>query len=151
MRVATGYGLLAIGRSLHGVVRGCIGSVTRASLVVAIFLVGIVLAGCFSEREATAPAEGVCTFPVDEGVPGSTLVVIRRFAFGPADVRVRAGERVTWVNCDTEAHTSTADAGQWASPLLAPGDAFTQTFPAVGDFSYHCEPHPFMTGRVVVE
>jgi plastocyanin len=109
------------------------------------------LAGCFSQREATAPVEGVCSFPVGEGVPGSTLVVIRGFAYGPLDVRVRVGDRVTWVNCDTDAHTSTADAGQWASPLLAPGDGFTQAFPSAGEFSYHCEPHPFMTGRVIVE
>jgi plastocyanin len=109
------------------------------------------LAGCFSQHEATAPVEGVCSFPVGEGVPGSTLVVIRGFAFGPLDVRVRAGERVTWVNCDTDAHTSTADAGEWASPLLAPGDGFTQAFLTTGEFSYHCEPHPFMTGRVIVE
>ncbi|MGH7508372.1 MAG: cupredoxin domain-containing protein [Gemmatimonadales bacterium] len=124
---------------------------TRAALVVTISLAAVVLAGCFSQRDATAPVEGVCSFPVGEGVPGSTLVVIRGFAFQPGDVRVRAGERVTWVNCDTDAHTSTADAGQWASPLLAPGDGFTQTFPAVGEFSYHCEPHPFMIGRVIVE
>lgn len=114
-------------------------------------LAGGALAGCFSEREATAPVEGICSLPVGEGVPGSTLVVIRGFAFGPVDVRVRVGERVTWVNCDTDAHTSTADAGAWASPLLAPGDAFTQAFPTAGEFTYHCEPHPFMTGRVIVE
>jgi plastocyanin len=108
-------------------------------------------AGCFSEREATAPIEGVCSLPVGEGVPGSTLVVIRGFAFTPADVRVRPGERVTWVNCDTDIHTSTADAGQWTSPVLAPGDGFTQTFATTGEFPYHCDPHPFMTARVVVE
>ena len=109
------------------------------------------LASCFSQREATAPIEGVCSFPVEEGVPGSTLVVIRGFAFGPGEVRVRAGQRVTWINCDTDAHTSTANAGAWASRLLAPGDAFTQIFGAPGEFLYHCEPHPFMTGRVIVE
>lgn len=114
-------------------------------------LAGGALAGCFSQHETTAPVAGVCSLPVGEGVPGSTLVVIRGFAFGPVDVRVRAGERVTWVNCDTDAHTSTADAGAWASPLLAPGDGFTQAFPAAGEFTYHCEPHPFMTGRVIVE
>ena len=114
-------------------------------------LVAAALAGCFSEREATAPVEGVCSFPVGEGVPGSTIVVIQKFAFGPADLRVRAGERVTWINCDTDSHTSTADGGQWASPLVAPGDAFTQTFSTIGEFTYHCEPHPFMTGRVIVE
>ena len=78
-------------------------------------------------------------------------MVIRRFAFGPAEVRVRVGERVTWINCDEDGHTSTADAGEWQSPLLAPGDAFTQSFDALGEFVYHCEPHPFMVGRVIVE
>jgi plastocyanin len=114
-------------------------------------LTSAALAACFSEHQATAPVEGVCSFPVGEGVPGSTIVVIQKFAFGPADVRVRAGERVTWINCDVDTHTSTADGGQWASPPLAPGTAFTQAFPGAGDFPYHCEPHPFMTGRVIVE
>jgi plastocyanin len=114
-------------------------------------LMSAALAGCFSEREATAPIEGVCSFPVGEDVPGSTIVVIQDFAFEPADVRVRAGDRVTWINCDTDSHTSTADGGQWASPLFAPGERFTQTFPTSGEFPYHCEPHPFMTGRVIVE
>jgi plastocyanin len=110
-----------------------------------------VLAGCFSERGATAPLDGECSFPVGDDIPGSTVVVIRRFAFGPSEVRVRAGERVTWINCDEDAHTSTADGGEWQSPFLSPGDAFTQTFEAQGEFAYHCEPHAFMLGRVVVE
>lgn len=110
------------------------------------------MVGCFSERgDTTAPGEGECRFPVDEVIPGSTVVVIRGFAFGPAEVRVRAGERVTWINCDVDSHTSTADGGEWASPLLAPGAAFTQEFPGAGEFAYHCDPHPFMTGRVIVE
>jgi plastocyanin len=108
-------------------------------------------AGCFSEHEATGTTEGVCSVNVGEGVPGSTVVFIRQFTFQPAEVRVRAGERVTWVNCDQDPHTSTADEGGWASPLLAPGDGFTQTFSAAGEFPYFCEPHPFMTGRVIVE
>lgn len=119
-------------------------------LAIGLWLVAA-LAGCFSEHEATAPIEGVCSLPVGEGVPGSTLVVIRRFVFTPTDLRIRPGERVTWVNCDQDAHTSTADGGQWTSPLLSPGDAFTETFTAVGEFPYHCEPHPFMTGRIIVE
>jgi plastocyanin len=109
------------------------------------------LPACFSEHEATGSVEGVCSIDVGEGVPGSTLVVIRQFTYGPTEVRVRAGERVTWINCDQDPHTSTADGGEWASPLLATGDGFTQTFSAVGEFAYHCDPHPFMTGRVIVE
>jgi plastocyanin len=121
------------------------------ALGVTVSLVLGVLAGCFSQREATAPAEGVCSFPLGEGVPGSTIVVIRDFTFEPADLRVRAGDRVTWINCDLDQHTSTADGGEWTSPLLSPGDGFTQAFPTAGEFSYRCEPHPFMTARVTVE
>lgn len=110
------------------------------------------VAGCFSERTTAAVGgEGECRFPVGTDIPGSTIVVIRRFAFEPAEVRVGVGERVTWVNCDEDAHTSTADGGEWASPLLVPGDAFTQVFETAGELPYHCEPHPFMQARVIVE
>lgn len=121
-----------------------------AALGAAVFLAGG-LAGCFSERSATAVEEGECRFPVGEGIPGSTVVVIRGFAFEPSEVRVKAGQRVTWVNCDETGHTSTADGGAWESPLIAPGDAFTRVFEGAGELPYHCEPHPFMTGRVIVE
>jgi plastocyanin len=121
------------------------------ALQVAVALALVVLAGCFSEHQATAPAEGVCSVSVGGDVPGSTLIVIRGFAFTPAETRVRVGDRVTWINCDDVQHTSTADGGQWSSPLISPGEAFTETFEAAGDFPYHCTPHPFMTGRVIVE
>ena len=112
---------------------------------------GLLLIGCFSEREGTAPIEGVCSVELGEGLPGSTVVVMRGFTFEPAEVRVSPGERITWINCDPDAHTSTADGGQWTSPLLASAGVFTATFPSPGEFPYHCEPHPFMTGRVIVE
>ena len=94
---------------------------------------------------------GLCNIELGEAFPGSTVVLIRSFTFDPFEVRVRPGERVTWINCDPEPHTSTADNGEWASPLLATGQAFTQTFATVGQFAYHCEPHPFMAGLVIVE
>ena len=119
------------------------------------FAAGVLLAAgvaaCFSDRSVAAVEEGECRFPTGTGVPGSRVIVIRGFAFEPAELRIAAGERVSWLNCDEVGHTSTADAEQWASPLLAPGDGFTQVFEAPGEFAYHCDPHPFMTGRVVVE
>ena len=121
-----------------------------AAVLATFAAVGLV-AGCFSEHQASTSVSGVCTIDLGEAFPGSTVVVISGFAFEPTEVRIRAGERVTWINCDTDAHTSSGDAGEWNSPLLAVGDAFTQTFAAAGEFSYHCEPHPFMLGRVVVE
>ena len=110
---------------------------------------------CFSERGSTSPtASAICSIPVGSQVPGSTLVIIRNFGFEPAAVTVRAGSTVTWVNCDDPgqpSHTSTADAGAWNSPTLAPGEAFSRAFDQAGDFAYHCEPHPFMTGSVSVQ
>jgi plastocyanin len=120
-------------------------------MIAAVAAVLALLAGCFSEHRAPTAAGGVCNVELGEAFPGSTVVLIQSFTFQPFEVRVRAGERVTWINCDQEAHTSTADNGEWASPLLAPGQAFTQTFATIGQFDYFCEPHPFMTGRVIVE
>ena len=128
-----------------------IGRRPLAGVALTILLGLLVVAGCFSQHEATAPAEGACSVSVGEGVPGSTLIVVRGFAFTPSEVTVRVGDRVTWINCDEIQHTSTADGGQWSSPLISSGEAFTETFQTAGDFPYHCEPHPFMTGRVIVQ
>ena len=113
------------------------------------------VAGCFSERTSGPSTDlTACTASLPSDAFGSTIVIIRDFAFTPAQVHVKAGTRVTWVNCGppgTDSHTSTADAGAWNSPLLAPGNTFTQSFPAVGVFPYHCIPHPGMLGTVTVE
>ncbi len=110
-------------------------------------------AACFSDRSATGPATGTCRLPIDETVPGSVVVPISNFAFQPAEVRIHAGQTVTWVNCEDDAtsHTSHANDETWSSPLLSPGTTFSHTFDQTGTFDYHCDPHPVMTGRVVVE
>jgi plastocyanin len=121
-------------------------------------LVGVILAGaCFSEHAPTAPSGGssdLCSVPLAPGVGGSTLVVIRSFAYQTSDIRITAGSTVTWVNCEpagTSPHTSTSDQGLWDSPMMATGEVFTRTFDTPGVFPYHCAPHPFMLGSVTVE
>jgi plastocyanin len=116
----------------------------------------VLLAACFSSKnpvDNNGPG-GECRFSSSGGVPGSTIVAIRNFAFAPAEIRIRANGTVTWVNCEdagAEAHTSTADQGEWSSASLASGDEFSHTFPQPGVYTYHCVPHPFMTATVVVE
>ena len=112
-------------------------------------------AACLSERSSGpgVDLEG-CNVQLPAEAFGSTIVVIRGFAFSPAQVSVAPGSKVTWVNCEsagTESHTSTADAGTWNSPLLAPGSTFTHQFNAAGAFPYHCQPHPGMVASVRVE
>jgi plastocyanin len=113
------------------------------------------VAGCFSEHSSGPGVDlAACTAQLPSEAFGSTIVIIRDFAFAPEQVRVRPGTKVTWVNCGapaTDSHTSTADAGSWTSPLLAPGETFTQEFATAGAFAYHCQPHPGMRGTVTVE
>lgn len=130
-------------------------TLNRRSLV-AIFLV-VALAACFSSKSPTENGNlaGECSFSPVSAVPGSSVIAIKNLLFTPAQVRIRAGASVTWINCEVvgaESHTSTADQqGLWSSPSLSSGASFTQTYPQPGTFTYHCVPHPFMTGTVVVE
>ena len=116
-------------------------------------LVGIGIA-CFSEHTPAGPDNSpLCSNAGGSVVNGSTLVIIRDFAFTTQNVQVQTGASVTWVNCESTpiSHTSTNNQAAWNSGLLAPGDAFTQSFNTPGVYSYHCEPHPFMTGTVTVQ
>ena len=118
-----------------------------------------VAGACFSERQATGPSgstAGNCTIPIDSPIIGATgaIIAIRNFGFHPQTVTVKAGTTVTWVNCETadvDAHTSTANSGEWDSPFLPPGAIYSHTFGQAGTFDYHCVPHPFMEGAVIVE
>lgn len=116
------------------------------------------VAACFSERSSGPGPDPIlegCSAQLPAEAFGSTIVRIQDFAFTPAQVRIRPGTKVTWVNCDPAgqpSHTSTADGGAWNSALLPPGATFTREFgAAVGAFPYHCEPHPGMRGTVTVE
>jgi plastocyanin len=125
------------------------------SIVVGAIVSCAILVACFSERTSgpSNTLEG-CNAQLPAEAFGSTIVIIRDFAFTPAQVQVRPGTKVTWVNCGAsgeDAHTSTADGGTWTSQLLAPGATFTREFPNAGAFPYHCQPHPQMTGSVTVE
>jgi amicyanin len=115
---------------------------------------------CFSERQpATGPPSGStgnCTIPINSPIVGATvaIVAIRNFGFHPQTLTVKSGTTVTWVNCEPQgidAHTTTSNTAVWDSPFLVPGETYSHTFEQAGSFDYHCEPHPFMEGAVVVQ
>ena len=110
---------------------------------------------CFSEHVATEPSDidirGICAGTAT--IP-ATVVIIRNFAFQPATITARSGDRLTWVNCESTAglgHTSTSDASGWRSGLITPLTSYSRTFDQAGSFPYHCEPHPSMKATVVVQ
>ena len=110
---------------------------------------------CFSEHAATGPEASVtCERAGLPPGPDTAFVIVRGFAFEPAELRVPRGTRIVWVNCEpagTAGHTTTADAETWDSPTLVPGAVFAAKMEDPGAHPYACRPHPFMRGSVVVE
>ncbi len=129
-------------------IRQIFGGVTAAGLLV-------LAAACFSERGTnTGPTADACAIDLEPDQFGSTVIAIRDFAFLPTPVRIKAGGKVTWLNCEDSgvpSHTASADGGAWQSGLLDPGATFTVTLTTPGTFAYHCEPHPFMQAAVIVD
>jgi len=83
--------------------------------------------------------------------------------FDPKEVRgtLSISNKVIWTNTDTTAHTVTTDTqyeDQISGPfnsmetgsLILPQQTFEFTFTKEGEFPYHCEPHPWMTGKVII-
>ena len=71
------------------------------------------------------------------GVPAYAAgvhVTIARYAFGPGDLMVTAGDTVTWTNQDAAGHDVTATSGPapFHSPPLAQGQSWTFTFTVPG-------------------
>lgn len=83
--------------------------------------------------------------------------------FEPKDIRGTLGidNKIIWTNVDTTAHTVTTDnqyTDQISGPfnsiesggLILPQKTYEFTFTKDGEYPYHCEPHPWMTGKVTI-
>jgi plastocyanin len=103
------------------------------------------------------PTQQPPTFPANSNVTivlGAALA--RDKAFDPNPVYVVANGTVTWNNKDTVVHTVTSGAGfsdpkmgkEFDSGLL--GGTFVHRFTGNGTFTYFCQIHPTMVGKVVV-
>ena len=100
--------------------------------------------------------------------PGSIQVLIvegsinidQEENFVPREPTVTLGvdNSVVWLSQDPILHTVTADPGSpddfgegaSRSNWLDLGDTFTFVFTSPGEFKYHCEPHPWMRGTIIV-
>jgi plastocyanin len=88
--------------------------------------------------------------------------------FVPNDIRAPMGlaNLVVWTNDDTTPHTVTTDDGyrdaysglfdsrerpqDEGGPFVMPGETYEFLFTKVGEYAYHCEPHPWMKGTIEV-
>ena len=76
-------------------------------------------------------------------------VKISDLAFAPAEITVRVGDIVEWVNDDFIDHTATATGADWDVTILT-GKSAQQQLTKAGMFDYFCRFHPNMTGKIRV-
>ncbi|MEX2155944.1 MAG: cupredoxin family copper-binding protein [Gemmatimonadales bacterium] len=109
------------------------------------FTIPFTLSRYFGKRRETA-RDGA----VGDASANARPAGIRGMAFAPNRIEIAAGATIRWTNTDMVVHTVTADDGSWDSGPIEPGATWHHTFATAGDYSFHCTPHPFMKGVLVV-
>src|SRR5262249_26055503 len=103
------------------------------------------------KRMLLLPLALVATLVVAAASGAATkMVQVTGEGFTPSAVTVSVGDSVTWHNADNANHQVVANDGSFASPVLKPGDTFTQTFNASGKTAYHDSLATKHTGSVTV-
>jgi plastocyanin len=120
------------------------------------FTIPLTLSRYFGRGAPPSPEVAQPTAP-GEAAPGpqaggrDTLRVdVQDFLFQPGRIEIAAGTTVVWTNSGQVAHTVTAEDGSFESGAIEPGKSRSLTFARPGTFPFHCTPHPFMRGVVVV-
>ncbi len=85
-----------------------------------------------------------------DGHATNHTVVIRNFAFEPANITIKAGDTITWVNEDGAQHSAWDLNNQFDTGLLSKGQSAALTFASAGTFSYRCRPHGNMRGTITI-
>jgi plastocyanin len=100
------------------------------------------LAGTGSQAGAAQPSTPM--------LPSVLTIHIKDFKFNPTPATIHAGDRVTFVNDDDEAHTATSDDKSFDSEGLDSGGTWQHVFAKPGTYNYFCELHPYMKAALVV-
>ena len=80
-------------------------------------------------------------------------VTIRDYKFVPAEVHIKAGDTVKWINMEKRTSHSVlfpAEKGL-ESERMFPGEHWSRTFTVRGNHAYRCGPHEEMKGMIHVD
>jgi plastocyanin len=92
-----------------------------------------------------------CCVPKDAPETSSVVILIDQFVFSPDMIKVKTGTEVVWKNKDSSGHTVTAEDGSFDSGTINEGGEFKVKFNNPGTYSYTCDMHSFMSGKIIVE
>ncbi len=100
------------------------------------------------------PLLGVVALSVLLGAPAAPAqeanVSIKEYAYGPAQLTVAAGTKVTWTNHDQVPHTVVEEGKKFRSAALDTNDSYSFVLTQPGTYRYFCSLHPKMVGTITV-
>jgi plastocyanin len=102
------------------------------------------------EPEAATPPPGANDQTPPEAARDTVAAGMQDFVFQPNRLEIPAGTTIVWTNKGQVIHTVSAENGEFDSGPIQPGERRSITFTQPGTFSFHCTPHPFMRGVIVV-
>jgi plastocyanin len=118
----------------------------------------VALAGCGSSGggdSSSNPTPSAKTETSSTGgtkAAGSAQVNMKNIQYVPAQISVKRGQKITWTNTDSVAHTVTAQKGAtFDSGTLEVGSSFSFTPKKAGSIDYVCQIHPNQKGTITVQ
>ncbi len=90
--------------------------------------------------------------PQSAEAAATVTINIKDYAYSKKTLTVKKGTVVKWVNKDSMKHdVNSANKGGPKSKLLAKNKSYSWKASRTGTFNYHCTPHPYMKGKIVVK
>jgi plastocyanin len=114
-------------------------TLSRRALAVSAVALGLVMLGM-----TTGSAAGAAK-------PATHTVTIENTAFSPAELDIKAGDTIVWINKDPYPHSATSETGGFDSRPIAPGKSRKFIARKTGDFPYTCSIHPSMKATLHVK
>jgi len=92
----------------------------------------------------------ICAIATQPSLAVEHTIEIKSLKFVPAELTVRLGDKVTWINRDIAPHTATANDKSWDTKRLKKGEAMSLVVTAEMKADYFCRFHPNMKARLVI-
>lgn len=87
--------------------------------------------------------------PVTTSSVGVNSISIKNFFFNPAELTITKGSEISFINNDSTTHTVTFS--DFQNDNLKPGASYKHIFDSTGTFDFHCNIHPQMKGKIIVQ
>jgi plastocyanin len=103
-----------------------------------------------SESSSPSPSPSASNEAESDDHSKEVVVEIKDYAFSMADLKIKKGTTIVFINRDKVKHSATADDGSFDTGLIAQNDSVKVTFDEKGTFTYYCKPHTYMTASITV-